>query len=132
MSLINLIETNNFTDNRWSLIEIKWNTIRSKNKHMFFSYTKPNKSISRWNHYHNYKNEWFYILQWKIKLKIDDMKWTQEEYSFDQDLKKFIHIWPYLAHTFRNVWDVELILIAVVDRKFNKKKPDTYSYEIEF
>lgn len=130
MTLINLVDTRHFEDNRWQLIEIKWNTIRNNNKHMFFSYTNPDSTIPRGNHYHKYKNERFYVLQWIVKLKVDDMKWVQEEHIFNEHLKKFIHIWPNLAHTFWNIWKDQLILIAIVDRKFIKKKPDTYPYVI--
>lgn len=62
----------------------------------------------------------------KIKIQSLDEKIT-EEYEFDSNLRKFIYIPPKTVHTFWNIWDDELILLAIIDRKFLQKRPDTYS-----
>jgi len=132
MTIIRLIENNVYADKRGELIELKSNVIRKRMKHFFVSYTHSKSSTTRGNHYHNYKNEWFFILQGKINLKVKDLKSNKtEEYVFTDELKKFIHIKPKVAHSFRNIGKNELILLAIVDRKFDKKKPDTYKHVLE-
>jgi dTDP-4-dehydrorhamnose 3,5-epimerase-like enzyme len=130
MKLIRLFDNNVHVDSRGQLIELRSNNIRKNMKHMFISYTHPDSSIIRGNHYHKYKNEWFYIIQGKMKIKVKDLKsGMTEEHIFDDSLKKFIQIGPNLPHSFQNIGKDVLILMAIVDRKFNKQKPDTYAYE---
>jgi dTDP-4-dehydrorhamnose 3,5-epimerase-like enzyme len=128
MKLIKLHNTNAFSDKRGELVELRSDTIRRNMRHLFVSYTKLNCQIPRGNHYHKYKNEWFYVIQGKMRMRVKDLKTgMEEEYNFSDRLKKFIHIRPNLVHTFWNAGKNDLILLSLVDRKFNKKKPDTYT-----
>ena len=132
MSLIKLLDADYFPDDRGDLVALKSNVIQKNMRHLFISKTKPDSNIPRGNHYHKYKNEWFYIIQGIIKLKTKCLKTKkEEEYIFDDTLKKFINIGPNVAHTFWNIGDNELILLALVDRKFIPTKPDTYHYELK-
>lgn len=133
MKLIHLIESNSYFDSRGWLIELKSSSIQKNMKHCFISYTKPWSLIPRWNHYHTKKNEWFYIIKGTMKAKIQTLDGSIcEEYEFDENLKKFIHIPPNVAHTFWNIWDEELIILALIDRKFLQHNPDTFPYTLDF
>ena len=68
-----------------------------------------------------------------MKAKVQTLDGSiQEEYEFDENLKKFIYVPPNTVHTFWNIGDSELILLAVIDRKFLQKNPDTFPSIIDF
>ena len=133
MKLIKLFDTNSYSDVRGGLVELKSDTIRKNMKHFFISYTVPWSVIPRWNHYHKNKNEWFYIIKGKMKAKVQTLDGSiKEEYEFDENLKKFIYMPPNTVHTFWNTGDTELILLAVIDRKFLQHNPDTFPFTLDF
>lgn len=133
MKLIQFFDTNFYSDTRWWLVELKSDKIRKNMKHFFISYTFPGAVIPRGNHYHKKKKEWFYIIKGTMKAKVQSLDWSiKEESVFDENLKKFIYIPPNTVHTFWNVGDTELILLAVIDRKFLQHNPDTFASIINF
>ncbi|MDD5770333.1 MAG: WxcM-like domain-containing protein [Candidatus Gracilibacteria bacterium] len=131
--LIKLFDTNSYFDNRGGLIELKSDLIRKNMKHFFISYTLPGSIIPRGNHYHTKKNEWFYIIKGKMKAKVESLDGKiKEEQEFDENLKKFIYISPKTVHTFWNIGNTELILLAIIDRKFLQYNTDTFFKEISY
>lgn len=127
MKLVHFYKCDKHEDIRGSLISLKGEVIRKNMRHLFVSYTKPNLALNRGNHYHKYKNEWFYVIKGIAKLNLKDMKTEQEEiYNISDNFGQFVHIKPGVLHTINNIGKTELILLAVVDRKFMKGKPDTY------
>lgn len=129
MQLIRTIKLKEYADERGSLVENTLEEVMLNSKHFFVSKTKP--GVIRANHYHHRKSEWFYLIQGTCLLKVKDVKSgkTQEiELSDSQHL--LINMPQDVAHTFKNIGNNEMILLALVNEVHKQDDPDTYSYKL--
>ena len=118
-------------DNRGSLVESTLpSDIFDKIKHFFISKSAP--GVVRGNHYHKHKREWFYLLQGKAKIRLYNLETKQKEEHIllDQNID-VIEMEPNVVHTITNIGENEMILLALVNEKFDKDNPDTFFYDLE-
>lgn len=116
-------------DSRGSLTENTLPRIMKESKHFFVSKSKP--EVMRGNHYHLRKSEWFYVIQGKCKLVIEDINTKKNEDAVVDGKENIaIHIGPNCAHAFKNIGKNELILLALINEVFDENDPDTYPYNL--
>jgi UDP-2-acetamido-2,6-beta-L-arabino-hexul-4-ose reductase len=94
----------------------------------FFT-VRPNKT--RGNHYHNTKNEKFFIISGKAKFIHKNINTKKNIYFTCSDKSHVvIESIPGWAHNIKNVGREDLKVLLWSSEIFNKKKPDTINYEI--
>lgn len=126
MKKINLKQHNNRSG---SLVENTLPQIFQKAKHFFISKSKP--GVVRGNHYHKHKKEWLYVLSGRAKIYLYDLKTKKVTvFSVDEKRPELIEIGTNLVHAVKNIGKKEMIILAIINEKFNPKKPDTFYYDI--
>lgn len=127
--IIDKVKLRKHKDSRGSLTENTLPRIMKESKHFFVSKSKP--EVMRGNHYHLRKSEWFYVIQGKCKLVIEDINTKKnEDVVVDGKENIAIHIGPDYAHAFKNIGKNELILLALINEVFDENDPDTYPYNL--
>ena len=128
---INVFPLEDKTDPRGSLVEIfKGSTLGQENwGQVYIVSINPGKT--RANHYHQYKNEWFFLAKGQVELTLQDIT-TQEKSSrlLDGTKPELINIPPGMAHAVKNNSTDEAILVAYIDYEFDAATPDTYSFNL--
>jgi len=128
-SVIRKVTLRKYGDNRGELVENTLEAIVTGSKHFFVSRSRP--GVTRANHYHKRKSEWFYVIQGTCKLIVKDLKTEKrEEHLISYEDKVMINIGPNVAHAFKNIGNTEMILLALVNEVHNQDDPDTYSYSL--
>ena len=124
------VKLREFSDHRGSLSENTEAKIMLESKHFFVSKSRP--GMVRGEHYHKYKSEWFLVVKGKCRLVLENIvtKIREERTSIEDD-NLLVHIGPNTAHTFINIGDFELVLLAFVNEVLDRQNPDTYEYKIE-
>lgn len=92
----------------------------------FISVTRP--GITRGNHYHKEKTEWFLVLAGRAVVDTRDVGHdaiTMYELCDKADAG-FLQIDPLTIHSIENVGDTDLILLVQSDQIFDPNTPDTY------
>ncbi len=125
------IEVEKKTDERGWLAEIlKANFLNSKEFGQFFITTaKP--GISKGNHYHTRKHEYFCVIRGKAKLILQDIDHETKEIKNHEEMElnekelKCIEILPWTNHIIKNTGTDDMWLLAYVDEQFNANDPDT-------
>jgi UDP-2-acetamido-2,6-beta-L-arabino-hexul-4-ose reductase len=124
-SLIKTIKLKEYSDDRGSLVENTLEDVMKKSKHFFVSKTKP--GVIRANHYHQRKSEWFYLIQGKCLLKVKDLDSGKiEELKISDKQNILVNMPKNFVHTFKNVGDNEMILLALVNEVHKQDDPDTH------
>lgn len=87
----------------------------------------------RGNHYHNSKNEIFCVMKGKLKVLIQNIESKKiEEYILDcnkENLDRLL-VPPGFAHTFINIGNEEVVLLAFGDKVHDHSNPDQYKFII--
>jgi UDP-2-acetamido-2,6-beta-L-arabino-hexul-4-ose reductase len=116
-------------DGRGYLVENTLPKILKESKHFFISKSKP--GVIRGNHYHLRKSEWFYLIQGRGVLYIEDIKnKKRNKIILDDKDNLIINLGPNKAHAFKNTGEKEFILLAFVSEVFNRRDPDTFNYKV--
>lgn len=116
-------------DNRGSLFDNIDPEIVANIKHFFISKSQP--GIIRGNHYHTRKQEWFYIVEGRAKIVIEDIETKhREEIEIDADEGRILFIPSNKAHAMQNISNRELIILAFVNESFDPADPDTFIYKV--
>ncbi|NQV18391.1 MAG: WxcM-like domain-containing protein [Armatimonadetes bacterium] len=88
----------------------------------------------RGNHYHNEKTEIFCVLKGKLKVLIQNINSNKvDEFILDgnkEDLDRLL-VPPKFAHTFTNIGNEEVILLAWGNKVHNHEDPDQYEFIIK-
>lgn len=87
----------------------------------------------RGNHYHENKNEIFCVMKGKLKVLIQNIESKKiEEYILDGNNENLdrILVPPRHAHSFENIGDEEVILLAYGDMVHDHSNPDQYYFKI--
>jgi len=99
-------------------------------KHFFISKSAP--GVARGNHYHRHKREWFYLLQGKAKIYLYNLNsGHKEEYTISDQNPEVFEMEPNIVHLIKNIGENEMILLALVNEKFDENNPDTFYYDLE-
>ena len=123
------IKLKEYKDHRGSLVENTLPKILNDSEHFFISKSKV--GVIRGNHYHRRKSEWFYVIQGKCKLCIQDIATAKKEEIVINDKQNImINIGPNKAHAFKNIGNKELILLALVNEVHNQMDSDTFKYKV--
>lgn len=91
----------------------------------------PNET--RGDHYHKEKTEWYIVLDGKVKVVLEDVKTKKRRELVLDSSKDFsirICIPNDIAHTFTNISDSTVVVIAYVNKIYDPKNPDTYDYKV--
>ena len=129
MALIKKIKLQPHLDERGALVENSLPQIMADSKHFFVSTSKP--GVYRGGHYHHRKSEWFYLIKGKCIFKAEDIKThKQEQLTLSGEDHVAVNVGPDVAHSFHNVGDEEMILLALINEVFDQEDPDTYPYEV--
>lgn len=95
---------------------------------IFLSVAKPN--ITKGNHYHKRKTEWFCVIKGKANLILKDIDTNEtKEIPLNEEEPTLVLIPPKVSHKIINLGETDLYLLAYVDETFNKEDPDTFSLE---
>ena len=113
-----------YTDERGDLFQLP--NVRGT---QFISSTKP--GVTRGNHYHLIKTEWFMVLRGQALLvtrgRYTDVK---EIYRLHGKYPAVVSISPHVVHSIENVGEDELILLVQSSEIFDPANPDTYSEKV--
>lgn len=116
-------------DARGSLVSNSADEIMQSVKHFFISKSIP--GAIRGNHFHKKKHEYFYVVQGKCLIIVEDMNNHKQEKILISDKDNLIvSMEPNKAHAMKNVGNNELILLALVNEQLDRKNPDTYPYVV--
>lgn len=116
-------------DTRGRLLSNSVNPIMESVKHFFVSKSIP--GAVRGNHYHKNKHEYFFVIQGKCLIVVEDIEKHEKEELLVEDKDNIIvDMEPNKAHAMKNVGDNELILLALVNEILDQKNPDTYPYQV--
>jgi len=87
----------------------------------------------RGNHYHHNKNEIFCVMKGKLKVLIQNIDSKKvDEFILDgnkEDLDRLL-VPPGFAHTFINIGNEEVVLLAFGDKVHDHSNPDQYKFII--
>jgi UDP-2-acetamido-2,6-beta-L-arabino-hexul-4-ose reductase len=125
------IEIEKKTDERGWLAEIlKANFLNKKEFGQFFITTaKP--GISKGNHYHTRKHEYFCVIRGQALLTLQDLDHKTKEVMKTEEIElsdrelQCIEILPWTNHIIKNTGTDEMWLLAYVDEQFDPDDPDT-------
>jgi UDP-2-acetamido-2,6-beta-L-arabino-hexul-4-ose reductase len=96
-----------------------------------FYVTVAKPGISKANHYHTRKTEWFCVVKGKGLLVLKDISSGKtEEIEMGDNNMVTVRIDPNVAHSIRNTGDDDLFLIAYITEPFDPEDPDTFPYEL--
>lgn len=86
----------------------------------------------RGSHYHHTKAEKFFVVSGKASFRFKDVI-TNELYeeTISEEDKKIIETVPGWAHEVINIGKKDLIVILWANEIFDRKKPDTYSFNLK-
>ena len=89
------------------------------------------KGAVRGNHYHRLTTEWFLVVQGKGTLRLAIPGRPEErEYLLDAAHQAVLKIPPGIAHRFIAEEEGTTILMAVADREYDEKSPDTVPHTL--
>lgn len=97
------------------------------------SVSRSRKGVIRGNHYHNTKNEKFYVIQGKAVIKLRNILDDKIISYYVSDKKiEVVDIPPGYTHSIENLTegDGEMILLIWANEIFDPKNPDTYYCEV--
>ena len=84
--------------------------------------------IVKANHYHARKNEWYCVIEGKIKLVLKEIKTGYiEDFILSADKLQIIKIPPNVSHGFKSIGEKEAYVLMYIDEPFDKNNPDTFA-----
>lgn len=116
------------SDERGWLIEVFKKSEISRLGQVYLSVAKP--GITKGNHYHKRKTEWFCVIKGKGLLILVDVK-TKEKKEIEMNSEKpcVVRIGANVAHKITNTGSDDLFLLAHIDEEFDESDPDTFKVD---
>jgi dTDP-4-dehydrorhamnose 3,5-epimerase-like enzyme len=92
---------------------------------IFVTVAKP--GVTKGNHYHKRKVEWFSVIRGTGKLLLKDVTSDEchEVLMGDKNMVA-VKIPPNVTHAIQNIGDEMLYLLIYIDEPFNQQDPDTF------
>lgn len=126
---IDIVDLEIKSDDRGILIQNQDEEIRSSMKHFFVSFSEP--GVIRGQHYHNRKIEWFFIVEGKAEVYLEDITSKErEKIILDSSKPQIIKMPIKVAHAIKNNGDGKMLLLAIVNEPFNESDSDTFPYKV--
>jgi dTDP-4-dehydrorhamnose 3,5-epimerase-like enzyme len=95
--------------------------------------TTARPGVSKGNHYHERKTEWFCVLKGKGRLVLEDTETgNRQEVPMEEGDFVTVRIPPGVAHGVLNVGNEMLYLLAYIDEAYDPESPDTLPYQIDY
>ncbi len=95
---------------------------------VYVTMAKPNES--RGGHYHKLATEYFTLIEGRSILFLEDVRTNESMIiNIDSESPITVVIQPYIAHIFKNISNIEFILVAYSDIIYDPK--DTIAYNIK-
>lgn len=92
---------------------------------ILFTVAKP--GVTKGNHYHTRKQEWFSVIRGKGKLILkDNSTGKNQEIIMGEENMVTVKIPQNVTHTIQNVGNNMLYLLIYIDEPFDIKDPDTF------
>lgn len=96
-----------------------------------FSFFTASPGITRGGHYHHSKNEKFLVVQGKARFRFRHVLTGEFFEKFtDASSPEVVETVPGWSHDITNVGDNEMIVMLWANEIFDRKVPDTVSYEV--
>ncbi len=118
------------SDKRGWLVEmLKQNELKENINQVYVATIKPN--FTRGNHYHLKRKEWFFIVNGKANVYLQDIE-TKEKICLKISSRKprMITIFPKVAHAVKNTGKETIYLISAQNDIYNTKKPETFTHQL--
>jgi dTDP-4-dehydrorhamnose 3,5-epimerase-like enzyme len=114
-------------DERGRLIEIfKGGALERENWGQVYLFT-VNPGVTRGNHYHTAKNEWFHLASGKADLILQDTATGERTViELDEGRPESVFIPAGTAHAVHNQNPFPALIIAYIDQEFDPGFPDTH------
>ncbi len=94
--------------------------------------TVAKPGVTKGNHYHKRKEEWFCIIRGKGKLLLKDVTTDEcQEVLMGDENMVAVKIPPNVIHAIQNIGDEMLYLLIYIDEPFNPKDPDTFPGKLD-
>lgn len=119
------------TEKRGWLVELlKAQQLEKPVKQIHVASIKP--GCVRGNHYHFKMMEWAFVFGGKSELILQNVE-TKEKVRFrlSSENPQVITIFPYVAHTVRNIGKEMVYLVSAQSEIYNHKKPDAVPWVIQ-
>lgn len=89
-----------------------------------------NLGITRGNHYHTYKKEWFCVIKGNGRLELKDVN-TKEELDLiiGESNMVTVYIPPFVAHRITNIGKEMMYLLIYIDHPYDPQRADTIIFE---
>ena len=117
------------SDERGWLAEIlRKENLRGKNDFGQILITVAKPDVTKGNHYHKRKHEWFCVVRGRGKLLLKDVTSDEcQEVLMGDENMVAVKIPPNVIHAIQNIGDKMLYLLIYIDEPFNQQDPDTFS-----
>lgn len=113
------------SDERGWLAELITNKDCKRFGHLLMFVIRPGQS--RGNHYHKFKDEWFFLVKGKARAIFEDVSSEErQELLLDENKPTILKIDSLINHTFINESDSEVFFMAYTSYPFDENSPDTY------
>ena len=81
----------------------------------------------RGGHFHKLTSEFFFVLEGKVSLHLQDYNGTRTTLMLDMEAPQRVFVPPYIWHQFENSGSKDALILAAADKEFEPDNPDTYS-----
>ena len=89
--------------------------------------TVAKPGVTKGNHYHKRKHEWFCVVRGRGKLLLKDVTSDErQEVLMGDENMVVVKIPPNVTHAIQNIGDEMLYLLIYIDEPFNQQDPDTF------
>lgn len=91
--------------------------------------TMGNPGQSKGGHYHINTREWFYLLEGRAVLKLEDVK-TKERREIEMtcDCAQSVYVPEMVAHIFENVGETRFVVLAYADLAYDPEDTEEYTF----
>lgn len=114
-------------DNRGQLVEVFPGSVMGQPNWGLVYLFSVNPGVIRGNHYHQHKNEWFFIAQGQVELVLGDREASEQTtLLLSEEQPEVVFIPAGVAHAVRNTRSTTAVVIAYIDQEFDPDNPDTF------
>lgn len=92
-----------------------------------FNFYERKRGSSSGNHYHKMMEEFFYVIEGEINVKILNVKTNKKE-EFTVKTGEAFKILPYEAH--KIIFNADTKFITLLSQNFDSSSPDIYDYKL--
>lgn len=118
-------------DERGWLCEVLKGSFLGRRDFGQFLVTTAHPGVSKGNHYHLQRYEWFCVIKGQASLVLADEKsGVREEILLGEGNMVAVRVPPQVAHGIKNIGDEMMYLLVYTDEEFDASNPDTYARQV--